>query len=81
MLIGGLKPRTVYWYRFSDRDGNGSRIGRTITAPVQSDQLPVRFALSRGRTRNPTFSLWRSVSSTKWKMLVLAPSNRMNANP
>ncbi len=44
VLIGGLKPRTVYWYRFSDRDGNGSRIGRTITAPAQSDQLPVRFA-------------------------------------
>jgi hypothetical protein len=42
VLIGGLKPRTVYWYRFSDRDGNGSRIGRTITAPaVPYDDLTV----------------------------------------
>ncbi|MBS0388972.1 MAG: alkaline phosphatase D family protein, partial [Proteobacteria bacterium] len=30
--------------RFSDRDGNGSRVGRTITAPAQSDQKAVRFA-------------------------------------
>jgi len=44
VLIAGLKPRTVYWYRFSDRDGNGSRIGRTITAPSASDQRPARFA-------------------------------------
>ncbi len=44
VLIAGLKPRTVYWYRFSDREGNGSRVGRTITAPAQSDQRPVRFA-------------------------------------
>ena len=44
VLIAGLKPRTEYWYRFSDRDGNGSRVGRTITAPAQSDRLPVRFA-------------------------------------
>src|SRR3954469_23450696 len=32
-LIGGLKPAATYWYRFTDTDGNGSRIGRTITAP------------------------------------------------
>jgi alkaline phosphatase D len=44
VLVAGLKPRTVYWYRFTDRDGNGSRVGRTITAPAQSDQQPVRFA-------------------------------------
>src|SRR6202034_2202169 len=31
VLIGGLKPARVYWYRFADRDANGSRVGRTIT--------------------------------------------------
>ena len=33
VLVGGLKPARVYWYRFTDADGFGSRIGRTITAP------------------------------------------------
>src|SRR3954454_14900220 len=32
VLIGGLKPAGTYWYRFTDADGNGSRISRTITA-------------------------------------------------
>src|ERR1051325_9739440 len=27
VLVGGLKPASVYWYRFTDPDGNGSRIG------------------------------------------------------
>ena len=44
VLVGNLKPARVYWYRFSDRDGNGSRIGRTITAPTDDDPRPVRFA-------------------------------------
>ncbi len=43
VLAGGLKPATVYWYRFTDSDGNGSRIGRTITAPRDDDSKPVRF--------------------------------------
>ena len=30
ILVGNLKPHTVYWYRFIDTQGNGSRIGRTI---------------------------------------------------
>jgi alkaline phosphatase D len=42
-LVGGLKPATVYWYRFTDDDGLGSRIGRTITAPAVDDARPVRF--------------------------------------
>ena len=33
VLVGGLKPARVYWYRFTDAEGNGSRVGRTITAP------------------------------------------------
>src|SRR5581483_10352522 len=44
VLVGGLKPATVYWYRFTDRQGYGSRIGRTITAPSNDDPRPVRFA-------------------------------------
>jgi len=44
VLVGGLQPRTVYWYRFIDDAGNGSRIGRTITAPRLDDASPVRFA-------------------------------------
>src|SRR5437868_8921185 len=44
VLVGGLKPASVYWYRFTDADGNGSRIGRTITAPRPDDARPVNFA-------------------------------------
>lgn len=43
-MVGGLSPATVYWYRFIDDSGAGSRIGRTITAPRASDRRPVRFA-------------------------------------
>src|SRR3954449_6246530 len=41
VLVGGLKPARVYWYRFADADGNGSRVGRTITAPTPNDTRPV----------------------------------------
>jgi len=44
VLAGGLKPAHVYWYRFADKDGNGSRIGRTRTAPDSDDSRPVSFA-------------------------------------
>jgi alkaline phosphatase D len=44
VLVGGLKPSRVYWYRFSDSEGLGSRVGRTITAPADDDRRPVRFA-------------------------------------
>jgi alkaline phosphatase D len=44
VLVGGLKPATVYWYRFTEPRGFGSRIGRTITAPADSDDRLVRFA-------------------------------------
>ena len=44
VLAGGLRPSQVYWYRFSDAEGRGSRIGRTLTAPAESDPRPVRFA-------------------------------------
>jgi alkaline phosphatase D len=44
VLAAGLRPATVYWYRFTDESGQGSRIGRTITAPIDSDPRAVRFA-------------------------------------
>jgi alkaline phosphatase D len=44
VLIGGLKPASTYWYRFTDADGNGSRVGRTITAPLPDDPRTVNFA-------------------------------------
>ena len=44
VLVGGLKPARTYWYRFTDDDGSGSRIGRTITAPTTNDPRPVNFA-------------------------------------
>ena len=44
VLVGGLRPSTVYWYRFTDPEGHGSRIGRTMTAPDAHDSSPVRFA-------------------------------------
>jgi alkaline phosphatase D len=43
VLAGGLKPARVYWYRFTDAKGYGSRVGRTITAPADDDPRPVRF--------------------------------------
>ncbi|HET7576595.1 MAG TPA: alkaline phosphatase D family protein [Sphingomicrobium sp.] len=44
VLAAGLKPATVYWYRFMDEAGAGSRIGRTITAPRPDDPRQARFA-------------------------------------
>src|SRR5689334_8442945 len=44
VLVGGLKPARTYWYRFTDIDGNGSRVGRTITAPLPNDPRVVNFA-------------------------------------
>jgi alkaline phosphatase D len=43
VLVGGLKPARQYWYRFSDEQGNGSRIGRTKTAPALNDSRRVNF--------------------------------------
>ena len=44
VLVGGLRPAQTYWYRFADQHGNGSRIGRTRTAPTDDDPRPVQFA-------------------------------------
>lgn len=44
VLVADLAPAREYWYRFIDEDGNGSRIGRTLTAPARDDPRPSRFA-------------------------------------
>jgi alkaline phosphatase D len=44
VLAAGLRPGRVYFFRFSDEQGWGSRVGRTITAPGDSDGRAVRFA-------------------------------------
>jgi alkaline phosphatase D len=44
VLAAGLAPARVYWYRFTDERGSGSRVGRTLTAPAENDPRPVRFA-------------------------------------
>jgi len=43
-LAAGLKPAWEYWYRFLDETGAASRVGRTLTAPADDDDRPVRFA-------------------------------------
>lgn len=43
-LAKGLKPNQEYWYRFIDEHGFASRVGRTVTAPADQSDAPVRFA-------------------------------------
>jgi len=52
VLVGGLKPARIYWYRFTDPNGNGSRVGRAITAPNDDDARPVRFAFVSSQNAN-----------------------------
>jgi alkaline phosphatase D len=44
VLVGGLEPAHTYWYRFTNTRGQGSRIGRTRTAPRVDDNRGARFA-------------------------------------
>ncbi len=43
VLAAGLKPRSIYWFRFNDEHGFSSRVGRTVTAPSINDSRPVSF--------------------------------------
>lgn len=52
VLAAGLKPATFYWYRFSDAQGMGSRVGRTRTAPAEDDARPVAFAFVSCQNQN-----------------------------
>jgi alkaline phosphatase D len=42
-LATDLKPNREYWYRFVDDHGFASRVGRTLTAPSDDSNEPVRF--------------------------------------
>jgi alkaline phosphatase D len=44
VLVGGLAAGRTYWYRFVDREGFASRVGRTSTAPALDDARSARFA-------------------------------------
>ena len=46
-LAAGLEPSHEYWYRFIDEAGHTSRVGRTLTAPAETDERPVHFAFVR----------------------------------
>ena len=46
ILVIGLRPRTTYWYRFTNAQGTGSRIGRTRTAPLAHEDYRPRFAFT-----------------------------------
>jgi alkaline phosphatase D len=46
VLVGGLKPRSTYWYRFANAQGAGSRIGRTRTAPLDHEEYHARFVFT-----------------------------------
>ena len=50
VLVGGLEPAQVYWYRFTDPEGSGSRLGRTV-APADDDSRPVHFAFVSCQTQ------------------------------
>jgi len=60
VLVAGLRPARIYWYRFTDAEGNGSRVGRTITAPADDDPRAVAFAFVSCQTINEGYQhAWR----------------------
>ncbi len=75
VLVGGLRPATVYWYRFTDAEGNGSRIGRTITAPAEDDPRNVTFAfVSCQNVNEGAQNAWRRMI---WEDERAAPDERL----
>ena len=75
VLVGGLSPATIYWYRFTDSQGNGSRIGRTITAPRDGDPRPVKFAfVSCQNVNEGAQHAWRRMI---WEDERAAPDERL----
>jgi alkaline phosphatase D len=60
VLVAGLRPARVYWFRFTDAEGNGSRVGRTVTAPAEDDPRAVNFAFVSCQNINEGFQhAWR----------------------
>lgn len=73
IMVDGLKPGTVYWYRFVAPDGSKSPIGRTKTLPVgdtarfrlgvfSCSNLPVGWFNAYGHAAaQPDLDLWLHV--------------------
>ncbi|MGN6788406.1 MAG: alkaline phosphatase D family protein [Rhodanobacteraceae bacterium] len=75
VLVASLQPASEYWYRFTDEDGNGSRIGRTLTAPRRDDPRPARFAfVSCQDICEGTMNAWRRMV---WEDERAAPEDRL----
>ncbi|HEY2683641.1 MAG TPA: alkaline phosphatase D family protein [Steroidobacteraceae bacterium] len=76
VLVGGLKPSHEYFYRFTDADGNGSRIGRTLTAPRTAEDARVRFAFVSCQNINyGAQNAWRRMIYEDERA---APADRLN---
>jgi len=75
VLVADLRPASEYWYRFTDEDGNGSRIGRTLTAPRRDDPRPARFAfVSCQDICEGALNAWRRMI---WEDERAAPEDRL----
>jgi len=60
VMAARLKPAHVYFYRFTDQQGFGSRIGRTVTAPKENSDKTVRFTFVSCQSPNEGASnAWR----------------------
>ncbi|MBA3676142.1 MAG: alkaline phosphatase D family protein [Sphingosinicella sp.] len=75
VLAGGLKPARIYHYRFTDAEGNGSRIGRTMTAPAEDNSRPVRFAFVSCQSVNE--GKQNAYRRMIWEDERAAPENRL----
>lgn len=51
-LATGLAADREYWYRFVDEHGFASRTGRTLTAPAEDAEVPVRFSFASCQSPN-----------------------------
>ena len=75
VLAANLKPRHVYWYRFTDEHGFGSRVGRTITAPAATDSRPISFAFVS--CQNNTMGSGNAYRRMIWEDEQKAPNDQL----
>ena len=52
-VLDGLDPATDYFFRFCDRNGPCSEVGRFSTAPAPDDDVPVSFGYSGDMSAQP----------------------------
>ena len=75
VLVAGLRPSCVYWFRFTDAAGSGSRIGRTVTAPADDDDGLGNFAFVSCQNANlGPLTAWRRMIFDDEKA---APADRL----